>query len=106
LPHTIELVNSWTPEMLPFGRTCFFTLKVPPYDSKAVFKQKLLYALENCKQIDGDFERTGIHEEAANENLNLEDGHDSDSEDHPRRRRVEGIPDEEDSYGREEMEEL
>lgn len=46
--HTFELVESWDTERLPFGRTCYFSLQVPHYETKAAFREKLIYAFTNC----------------------------------------------------------
>ena len=37
---------------LPVAHTCFFQIDLPRYSSKAVLKEKLLYALHNCKDMD------------------------------------------------------
>jgi len=39
---------------LPVSHTCFFTLDLPNYSSKEIMKEKLLYAIINCKAIDLD----------------------------------------------------
>ena len=36
----------------PVAHTCFFQIDLPRYSSKAVLKEKLLYALYNCKDMD------------------------------------------------------
>ncbi|TMW68516.1 hypothetical protein Poli38472_005984 [Pythium oligandrum] len=41
-------------EYLPVSHTCFFSVEMPPYSSKAVLHEKLLYAIYNCQAIDGD----------------------------------------------------
>ena len=47
---------------LPVAHTCFFALELPRYTSKAVMRNKLLYAVRNCVSIDGD----ATHEGRAN----------------------------------------
>ncbi|MES1922293.1 hypothetical protein MHBO_003802, partial [Bonamia ostreae] len=42
-------------ESLPASHTCFFSLDLPKYTSKNVLKEKLLYAIRNCQEIDTDF---------------------------------------------------
>jgi hypothetical protein len=39
---------------LPHAQTCFFTLTLPHYSSKAILRQKLLYAIENSPNMDAD----------------------------------------------------
>jgi hypothetical protein len=48
---------------LPVTHTCFFTIDLPPYNSKAVMKDKLLYAITHCTAIDLDTTPTGGWEE-------------------------------------------
>lgn len=40
---------------LPKAHTCFFSLNLPKYDSDEVMKEKLLYAIYNCIEMDADF---------------------------------------------------
>ncbi|EGG14125.1 putative ubiquitin-protein ligase [Cavenderia fasciculata] len=42
-------------EYLPEAQTCFFTLSLPNYSSADVMKEKLLYAITTCRDIDADF---------------------------------------------------
>jgi len=42
-------------DYLPEAHTCFFSLDLPRYSSKEVLKEKLTYAIYNCKAIDTDF---------------------------------------------------
>jgi E3 ubiquitin-protein ligase HERC2 len=35
--------------------TCFFALDLPRYSSKHILREKLLYAIYNCRAIDTDF---------------------------------------------------
>ncbi|CAK4695727.1 unnamed protein product [Aphanomyces euteiches] len=39
---------------LPLAHTCFFSIDMPAYSSKAVMKEKLLYAITHCSSIDAD----------------------------------------------------
>ena len=39
---------------LPVTHTCFFTIDLPPYHTKEVMKDKLLYAITHCTAIDLD----------------------------------------------------
>ena len=41
-------------DYLPFAHTCYFTIDVPRYSSEAVMRRKLLFAIQNCTEIDGD----------------------------------------------------
>ena len=40
---------------LPTATTCYFTLKLPPYSSYEILKEKLRYVINNCSEIDTDF---------------------------------------------------
>ena len=46
-------------QCLPFAHTCYFTLDLPRYSCKEVLKNKLLFAIENCPEIDGDQTNVG-----------------------------------------------
>lgn len=39
---------------LPISHTCFFSVEVPIYSNEQVLHDKLLYAIYNCQEIDGD----------------------------------------------------
>ncbi|GMF49964.1 unnamed protein product [Phytophthora fragariaefolia] len=39
---------------MPVAHTCFFSIEVPAYSSESVLREKLLYAMYNCQEIDGD----------------------------------------------------
>lgn len=39
---------------LPIAHTCFFSVEMPMYSSEQVLREKLLYAIYNCQEIDGD----------------------------------------------------
>ena len=47
--HTITKVG--LSNVLPRSATCFFTLKLPNYDSKKTFVEKMEYVIENCSNI-------------------------------------------------------
>lgn len=52
--HTVQLDESKKKANLPFGRTCYFEIVLPPYDKEEQLKQKLLYAMSNCTSVDGE----------------------------------------------------
>ncbi len=39
---------------LPVSHTCFFTLDCPRYTSYEILREKLIYAMKNCMEIDAD----------------------------------------------------
>lgn len=39
---------------LPHAQTCFFSLSLPPYSSKEILREKLLYAIKNSPTMDAD----------------------------------------------------
>eukprot|EP00002_Diphylleia_rotans_P025993 TRINITY_DN5163_c0_g1_i1.p1 TRINITY_DN5163_c0_g1~~TRINITY_DN5163_c0_g1_i1.p1 ORF type:complete len:140 (-),score=32.97 TRINITY_DN5163_c0_g1_i1:151-570(-) len=41
-------------ESLPQASTCFFLCKLPPYQTLEQMRSKLLYAIQNCRDIDTD----------------------------------------------------
>ncbi|CAE7301113.1 HERC2 [Symbiodinium microadriaticum] len=41
-------------DYLPHAQTCFFSLSLPPYSSKEVLRQKILYAINNSPNMDAD----------------------------------------------------
>lgn len=41
-------------DYLPQTQTCFFTLSIPKYSSKAIMKEKFLYAMEHTFTMDAD----------------------------------------------------
>ncbi len=43
---------------LPRAHTCFFSLNLPKYSSKAIMAAKLRYAIFNCTEMDADFRLT------------------------------------------------
>jgi len=40
---------------LPVSHTCFFSVNLPRYSSITVMREKLLYAITHCKEMDNDF---------------------------------------------------
>lgn len=40
---------------LPEAQTCFFSLSLPAYSNSRIMREKLLYAINTCKEIDTDF---------------------------------------------------
>ena len=52
--HTVEVDHKKPINSLPIGKTCFFQLVIPPYNSDSEFSKKLLFALKNTATIDGD----------------------------------------------------
>eukprot|EP01130_Rhizamoeba_saxonica_P016883 TRINITY_DN7896_c0_g1_i1.p1 TRINITY_DN7896_c0_g1~~TRINITY_DN7896_c0_g1_i1.p1 ORF type:complete len:901 (+),score=202.86 TRINITY_DN7896_c0_g1_i1:271-2703(+) len=45
-----------TESVLPEACTCFFKLKLPPYQSYETLNEKMMYAIRNCVAIDADSE--------------------------------------------------
>jgi hypothetical protein len=41
---------------LPSASTCFFSLSLPPYSSKEILKEKLLFAIKNVTTMETDFQ--------------------------------------------------
>ena len=51
-------------DQLPEAHTCFFQLDLPAYSKDKACKEKLLYAIRACGEIDGDaWSGAVIHEE-------------------------------------------
>jgi len=38
----------------PHVSTCFFSIMIPPYSSRKVLQEKLIYAMDNCTSMDAD----------------------------------------------------
>merc|ERR1719198_1047904 len=53
--HTVQIDESKKRTDLPFGRTCYFRIELPPYPNEEIMKARLLYAMNNCTSIDGDY---------------------------------------------------
>lgn len=51
--------------MLPRAATCFFAIELPDYSSLEVMKQKLYYSIENCADMDTDFNARVVDEDEA-----------------------------------------
>ena len=103
--HTIQLDENADSKRLPVGRTCFFRLELPPYESIQQMKAKLSYSINHCRAIDADFDRAGAPNEEENPDPNnpgehddAADGAESDASARQRRRRQGLFPDDE-SYG-------
>jgi len=43
---------------LPMAHTCYFTLDVPEYTDKEIFRKRLLTAIRFCGEVDGDRDMT------------------------------------------------
>jgi len=39
----------------PTSRTCFFSVSIPRYTSYETAKEKIVYAIKHCKDMDNDF---------------------------------------------------
>jgi hypothetical protein len=52
---------------MPVGKTCFFELDIPNYTDEAQFRKKLLFAIQNCVQIDADHDNAVSDEEDTDE---------------------------------------
>nr|CAG4713265.1 unnamed protein product [Naegleria fowleri] len=65
-PMKIQKLDRPNPDnVLPLSHTCFFSIEIPPYSTKEIMKDKLLYAIVNCKAIDIDFTTTAIEAQNA-----------------------------------------
>ncbi|RNF05442.1 transferase [Trypanosoma rangeli] len=54
LRESIKVQQSGTHDSLPTSSTCFFTLRLPSYSSYDAMREKILYAIRQCKAIDTD----------------------------------------------------
>lgn len=50
-------------DKLPQAATCFFAIELPDYSSLEVMKQKLYFSIENCADMDKDFNARAVDEE-------------------------------------------
>jgi len=72
--------------LLPYAHTCYFTIDLPRYSSSDILRRRLLYAIENCLEIDGDQTTTGRRAAAMGFDIDESDddragnGEDSDDE--------------------------
>ena len=54
-PSQVHLLEKSKPDdYMPVAHTCFFSIEWPKYTTAVIAKKKLLYAIRNCKAIDGD----------------------------------------------------
>lgn len=51
--------------VLPRAATCFFAVELPDYSSLEVMKRKLFYCIENCADMDTDFNARIVDEDEA-----------------------------------------
>lgn len=105
--HQVQLDEARQPTNLPFGRTCYFKIELPPYKTDEQLRNRLLYALQNCTSIDGDDMQVDY---AADEQPGqVHQNEDENSEDEEIRRHQEMIHQRDqlhhDEYGSEGMEE-
>jgi len=54
-PFSRRTADSNPDDFMPEAQTCFFSLSLPRYSSAEIMKQKLLYAITTCRDIDADF---------------------------------------------------
>ncbi len=52
--HAKSLLSRQADKYLPVAHTCFFSLELPRYSSKSIMKEKLRYAIINCRVVDAD----------------------------------------------------
>jgi E3 ubiquitin-protein ligase HERC2 len=52
--HSIEYYSRRSRDSLPISHTCFFRIDLPDYSSVEILKQRLLYAINYCGDIDAD----------------------------------------------------
>ena len=57
VPFRLALFSQVAPDRspddyLPVSHTCFFALDMPEYSTREVLREKLLYAIYNCKEMD------------------------------------------------------
>lgn len=45
-------------KMLPIAHTCFFSLNIPEYSSFEVMRERILYSIANCLEMDADYRLT------------------------------------------------
>ena len=58
--------------LLPRSHTCYFSLDLPKYSSEDVLRRKLLFAIENCTEIDADQTTTGNRSAALGFDLDVD----------------------------------
>ncbi|KAG7384717.1 putative ATP-dependent RNA helicase ddx49 [Phytophthora pseudosyringae] len=47
--------GGWMDSQMPKSHTCFFALQLPRYSTDEICRERLLYAIRNCVEMDGDF---------------------------------------------------
>ncbi|RLN82186.1 hypothetical protein BBJ28_00012215 [Nothophytophthora sp. Chile5] len=47
--------GGWMDSQLPKSHTCFFALQLPRYSTDEICRTRMLYAVRNCVEMDGDF---------------------------------------------------
>lgn len=52
--HKVKVIRDWVQTALPQSHTCFFTLDLPPFECDDVCREKILYAIHSCGNIDTD----------------------------------------------------
>ncbi|CDW73494.1 UNKNOWN [Stylonychia lemnae] len=52
--HCLEFYKRRAQDSLPISHTCFFRIDFPTYSSMEIMKQRLLYAIQFCGDIDAD----------------------------------------------------
>ncbi|GET93735.1 ubiquitin-protein ligase, putative [Leishmania tarentolae] len=61
--------------VLPRAATCFFAIEVPDYSTLEVMKRKLYYSIENCADMDTDFNARVVDEDEGPQlSVGLDDG--------------------------------
>eukprot|EP00959_Pyramimonas_sp_CCMP1952_P204645 4279270-Pyramimonas_sp.AAC.2 len=45
----------------PTSHTCARTIELPAYSSEEVLRERLIYAIHNCREIDTDFATRDFH---------------------------------------------
>lgn len=66
---------------MPYAQTCYFTLDLPRYSSEEILHAKLLYAIENCPEIDGDRTEMGLMSVEMGFHIMSDDESDSEEDD-------------------------
>lgn len=53
-----EDANLKPDQYLPKAHTCFFSINLPKYSTKSIMRNKLIYAITSCTEMDADFRTT------------------------------------------------
>ena len=64
--HTIQYTDYLGAEGFPIAHTCFFTLDLPPYKDIEMMTQRIKYSIENCGDIDADFNARPVDDDDEN----------------------------------------